>query len=133
VRTRVLVVAALAGAACLGAACSGGGGGSASGDGVGGLSANASTTRATCTLLERLPHAADALTKVPLNDPQRFEAAMNAAVADYTRTLDDIAPRVPAKLRREVEVLRSAVQQRKFADAQAARAPLDDWAADHCS
>jgi hypothetical protein len=111
------------------AACSGSGSG---GSAVAAVGTSTTDTRATCALIQHLQHTADGLAAAPLADPARANAALRAAVADYTRTLDEIAARVPSALRLKVEVLRAAVQQYKFADALAARAPLDSWAADHC-
>ncbi len=132
---RVVGGLSIAAAVLLGAACSGSSSGSTVGSGATGVSAtvSAAATRATCAQIRRLPLAAQPLVNVPLSDPVRFDAALRVAVAAYTHTLDAIASSGPASLRRPVEVLRSAVEQHKFADAQAARAPLDDWAAEHCT
>ncbi len=119
----------LAAVAVATAACSGS---STGGSAVAAVGTSRTDTRATCVLIQHLEHTADSLATTPLADPARANAALRAAVADYTRTLDEIADRVPTALRAKVEVLRAAVEQYKFADALAARAPLDGWAAEHC-
>jgi hypothetical protein len=126
---RALAGASLLALAAVGAGCTGS---STPRDGLGSAGTNATDTRAACALIQQLQHTADRVTAVPLSDPARSSAALRSAVADYVRTLDSIAVRVPTALRAKVELLRSAVQQYKFADAIDARVPLDDWAADHC-
>lgn len=85
-----------------------------------------------CQLMAQLPAAAQRIASVSPKNPGAFDGALRDAVGQYVATLDRIAQKVPSDLRRQIEVLRSAVQQYKFADAIDARAPLDDWAADHC-
>jgi len=86
-----------------------------------------------CGWITDLAHTGDDLARAPVADPTRFDAAFAHAVASYLATLDRIADHVSNPLQHQVELLRSAVAQHKFADAEDARAPLDDWAAQHCS
>jgi hypothetical protein len=88
--------------------------------------------KATCVLIGDLSRSGDALGRANISDPHTFDLVLAAAVRDYTAILDKIADRVPDDLRRRVLLLRSAVEQYKFADAITARAPLDDWASQHC-
>ena len=130
--TSVLVLGVLmALAVALGAGCSGSGGGGPLAAITGGDSG--ASTRQTCALIRQLSDAAKPVLAAPNNDPAKADAALEAGVRQYATTLDRIAARVPDALRHQIELLRSAVEQYKFKAAIDARAPLDDWAAEHCS
>lgn len=127
--TGLVWVAVLTLAAVLAAGCTSGGGGALAAIKGGG---DRASTRQTCALVSQLADAAKPVLAVPGNDPAQADAALKAGVRQYVATLDRIATRVPDALRRQVELLRSAVEQYKFKAAIDARAPLDDWVAANC-
>ena len=120
-RFAILFAALVAGLAS--AACSSGGG-----SGIGGAAAE----EAACPLIERLRSAGDLVAGADVADPAAFDSALDDAVADYLSTLDALADVVPEGLALDLETLRASVEQYRFDDAVAARAPLDAWAAETC-
>ncbi len=121
-RLALLSVALVVGLAPVG--CSAGGGG-----GIGGAAAE----EAACPLIERMRSAGDLVAEADVADPEAFEKALDDAVADYLSTLDALVDVVPEELANELGTLRASVEQYRFDDATAARAPLDEWAADTCA
>jgi len=105
-------------------ACSTGGG-----SGIGG---GVAAEDAACSLIERMQSAGDLVAVADVADPAAFDSALDDAVTDYLSTLDSLAEVVPDRLDGDMEVLRSSVEQYRFDDAVAARAPLDAWSADVC-
>lgn len=97
----------------------------------GGGSGGARANRA-CPLVDRLHDSADLVAEVDLADPDAFLGALDQAVTEYTATLDRLVEVAPADLRDDLTELRSAVEQYRFDDAVAARAPLDAYAERHC-
>jgi hypothetical protein len=110
---------------CVGiGACSAGGGSD---------SALASGPDKTCTLISQLAATADTVNRADIADPEKFNAALDDAVAKYVRTIDDLRRAVPSTLRESLDRLQAAVEQYDFDEALAARAPLDEYGATHCS
>ena len=85
-----------------------------------------------CGYIAQLADSATALQQVDVRDPTTFTKSLDDAVHEYVQTLDQIAPRVDANLKSTVRQVRSLVLAHRFADATAARVPLDTWTADHC-
>jgi hypothetical protein len=106
------------------AACSGGGDAAEAG-GAG--------DRAVCDLLERLDRTGERVANADAADPTAFEAALSDAVEEYLAVLDELHDAVPAELRDDVERLRVAVEQYRFADGVDARAELNAHGAESCA
>ena len=106
----------------VGTACGGGGG---SIPGLGG-------DHGFCTVSQRLPAAAEFVDAAAVDDPDAFDESFQMAVDDYVQTLQDLRERGPSSLRRDLDLLISAVQQYKFDDALTAAEPLRRYLADHC-
>lgn len=105
---------------------------SCSGGGDAGGLAGPPDDEASCALIARLAGSADDLLATGAADPEAFTAALDAAVADYTTTLDALADVVPDDLVDDVEELRGLVEQHRFQDAIEVRAALDDYARRTC-
>lgn len=103
-----------------------------SGCGGGGGGAAESADRV-CPLMQRLHASAEIVAAVDVADPDQFVPALDDAVAEYVMTLEGLAEVAPAELRDDLTTLRAAVEQLRFDDAIAARAPLDEYAGRHCS
>lgn len=86
-----------------------------------------------CPLMQRLHDSAEIVAAVDVGDPDQFLPALDDAVAEYVMTLEGLAEVAPAELRDDLTTLRAAVEQLRFDDALAARAPLDEYAGRHCS
>jgi hypothetical protein len=111
-------------AALLGAAqCASGG----SGGGTGGGGADAA-----CTVIARLADSVALVDGADVADPERFEKALDDAVADYVLKIEKLRELTPDELHDDLDRLQAAVEQYDFDEALAARAPLDDYAASEC-
>lgn len=106
----------------VGSGCSGG-----SGD-VSGLGGD----HGFCAVSARLPAAAEFVDVAAVEDPDAFDESFQMAVDDYVQTLQDLRERGPSDLRRDLDLLISAVQQYKFDDALSAAEPLRRYLADNC-
>lgn len=111
-------------AALLGAAqcASGGSGGGTGGGGV----------KAACVVIARLADSAGLVDDADVADPERFEKALDAAVADYVKKIEELRELTPDELHDDLDRLQAAVEQYDFDEALAARAPLDAYAASEC-
>jgi hypothetical protein len=116
-----LATAALVALALAASGCSGGG---PFGDGDG-----ADTT---CKLIERLGRSADRVERADIENPDDFQAALDDAVVEYGRIIDDLLDSAPETLHDDLRALRAAVEQYRFSDAVDARATLDEYAASEC-
>jgi hypothetical protein len=107
------------------AACGGGGGagGSTKGDGP----------AQTCAALDRLADTGAAVEHANVADPEAFADALSDAVHEYTGELDALRKVAPDELQDAIDEVDHAMSKHDFADAVAARAPLDAYAAAHCS
>jgi hypothetical protein len=90
------------------------------------------STASFCKAARKLPDAAADFESASVDDPAEFEASLRAAVDEYLAALDNVAAKAPAQVEQDVSVLRSAVDQYKFADAMEAKEPLDIYIAEHC-
>ncbi len=90
------------------------------------------STAAFCKAARKLPDAAADFQAASVDDPAEFEADLRAAVDEYLAALDSVAAKAPSQVEKDVSVLRSAVDQYKFADAMEAKEPLDVYIAEHC-
>jgi hypothetical protein len=111
--TVVLVAAA--------AACSSG-----SGDAATGNVGNA------CVLITRLDDTAATVARANVADPAAFKRTLDNAVKRYVDTIDALRPLVPLPVQGSLDRLAADVQQRRFDDAAADRAPLDAYATTAC-
>ncbi len=89
-------------------------------------------TAAFCRAVRKLPDAAADFDRDAVEDPAEFEASLRAAVDEYLVTLDSAAAKAPPDVEKDISILRSAVDQYKFADAIEAKEPLDVYVAEHC-
>jgi hypothetical protein len=103
-----------------------------SGDDDGSTGINGSA-QAVCTLVERLDGTGDDVAAADVKDPSRFNDALDDAVEQYTEVLDDLDEVAPPELRDDVERLRAAVEQYRFADGLEAHAALDAYASRACA
>jgi len=107
------------------ASCGGGGGGGASTSGDG--------PEQTCAALDRLAGTAEVVQQANVADPEAFADTLSDAVHAYTRQLDALRKVAPDQLQDAIDEVDHAMVKHDFADAVAARAPLDHYAAAHCS
>ena len=89
--------------------------------------------KAACEALDSLQHSTDALDGVDVADPAASSTALDRAVDAYAGALVRFALAGPASLRATVARVRAHVIARHFTQADAARAPIDAWAAGNCS
>jgi hypothetical protein len=101
--------------------------------GVGNAVAPHADHHTACTLLRQLDHDGTALRAANVSDPAEFSAAMRRAVRNYSATLEQLRPEVPANLQPSVDQLEAAVAQYRFTDGVAAHASLAAYAARTCS
>jgi hypothetical protein len=106
-------------------ACGGGGGGGGSSKGSG--------PEQTCAALDRLAGTAAAVEQANVADPEAFADALSHAVRAYTGELDALRKVAPDELQDAIDEVDHAMSKHHFSDAVAARAPLDEYAAAHCS
>ena len=99
------------------AACGGGGGGGGSSKGDG--------PEQTCAALDRLAGTAAAVEQANVADPEAFADALSHAVHAYTGELDALRKVAPDELQDPIDEVDHAMSKHHFADAVAARAPLD--------
>ena len=89
--------------------------------------------KAACAALGGLARSRAALDGVDVGDPEPALAALDKAVGAYSTALTTFERVGPASLRAAAEKVRAAVLARHFTEAAAARAPIDAWAAKHCT
>ena len=123
-RLPLLLAVCFLAAALLGA-CGGGGGGGGSSKGDG--------PEQTCAALDRLAGTAAAVEQANVADPEAFADALSHAVHTYTGELDALRKVAPDELQDAIDDVDHAMSKHHFTDAVAARAPLDHYAAAHCS
>lgn len=85
-----------------------------------------------CPLLEQLARTGQTVARTDVSDPAAFDQAMRDATTEYVRTARRLRDAVPGALRADVDRMIAAVEQRRFADANAARARVDNYAAAVC-
>jgi hypothetical protein len=119
----LLAVCFLAAASLVACGGGGGGGGSTKGDGP----------EQTCAALDRLAGTAVAVEQANVADPEAFADALSRSVHTYTAELDALRKVAPDELQDAIDDVDHAMSKHDFADAVAARAPLDAYAAAHCS
>ena len=115
------VVVAVAGVAVVLGACSGG-----SSRGL------PHTSTPACPLLAQLARTGQTVARADVADPEKFDATLNTAVADYVRIAHRLEVVVPLRLRSDVAKLETAAQQHRFTDAATLRAGIDDYARSKC-
>jgi hypothetical protein len=89
--------------------------------------------KAACASLAGLQRSSDALNGVDVADPQASLTALQKAIDAYDAALARFALVGPAGLRVPADAVRADVVARHFTQAAQARAPIDAWAATHCS
>jgi hypothetical protein len=89
--------------------------------------------KAACATLDDLRRSSDALNGVDVGDPEPALAALDKAVSAYSAALSTFERIGPSSLRASARKVRAAVVARHFTEAVAARAPIDAWAARHCT
>ena len=114
------VAAALVGAALVLSGCSGGGGSTVA-------------KSSACPLLAQLAQTGETVAKADVADPEKFDATLHSAVAEYVRTARRLRSALPLGLRADVERILAAAQEYRFADATAARAKIDAYAREKCA
>ena len=90
-------------------------------------------TKVVCSLVDQLDRTGATVEQADVKDPAAFDRALSNAVKGYVRVLDDLRDAVPGDLRDDVEHLRAAVEQYRFADGVEARAAIDAYAHRTCS
>ena len=88
--------------------------------------------KAACGAFADLGRAVDAVNGVDISDPAGSIAALRRAVNAYSAALLTFERAGPTALRARAGEVRAAVLARHFAEAAAARAAIDTWAAGHC-
>jgi hypothetical protein len=86
-----------------------------------------------CSLVDRLDRTGGTVEQADVKNPAAFDRALSNAVKGYVSVLDDLHDAVPADLRDDVEHLRAAVEQYRFADGVEARAAIDAYAHRTCT
>jgi hypothetical protein len=97
----------------------------------GGSSAPSGGSKA-CPLLARLARTGEAVARADVSDPAAFDRTIRDATAEYVRTARELRDAVPAGLRADVDRMIAAIEQRRFSDANAARARVDAYARAVC-
>jgi hypothetical protein len=85
-----------------------------------------------CPLLAQLAQTGQTVARADVADPEKFDATLKTAVADYVRIARRLEVVVPLRLRSDVAKLETAAQERRFTDATALRAGIDDYARSKC-
>src|SRR5262245_52337554 len=100
--------------------------------GCSGGSANAYGSSPACPLLAQLAHVGQTVARADVSDPAAFDSTLRDATTQYVRTARRLRAAVPARLRDDVDRLIAAAEQRRFAEADAARAGIDAFADGVC-
>ncbi len=98
-----------------------------------GGSSSVGGTKVLCSLVDDLDRTGAAVEQADVDDPAAFDRALANAVKRYVTILDDLGDAVPDDLRDDVEHLRAAVEQYRFADGVGARAAIDSYANRNCT
>jgi hypothetical protein len=101
--------------------------------GCSGGSATALGASKACPLLAQLARTGETVARADVSDPAVFDHTIRSATTEYVRTARKLRDAVPERLRADVERMIAAVQQRRFADADGARAHIDDYARAVCT
>jgi hypothetical protein len=104
------------------AACSGGSGAKKGGGNGSGA----------CPLIAKLDQTAARVGAADVSDPEAFERTLGSATDEYVETLHELKAHVPVPIQADLERVEAAVHQGRYADALAARASLDRYAATVC-
>ena len=86
-----------------------------------------------CPLLTRMADTATQVEQADLSDPEAFDEVLEAAVIEYTATLDDLRDSLPDDLDDTLDRLEAAMEQYDFDEALRVRAPLDAYAEAECT
>jgi hypothetical protein len=108
----------------LAAGCNGGGGEADGG---------AAPDRTVCDLLGRLDRTGEPVAEADAQDPTAFDDTLSDAVEEYIEILGELHDAVPSDLRDDVERLRVAVEQYRFADGVEPRAALARYGTESCA
>jgi len=100
--------------------------------GCSGGSAGAFHGSKACPLLARLADTGETVARADVSDPDAFDHIVRDATAEYVRTGRELRDAVPSALRADVDRMIAAVQQRRYADGNAARARVDAYARAVC-
>lgn len=100
--------------------------------GCSGGSADAFGASKACPLLAQLAETGQTVARADVSDPAAFDHTIRDATAEYVRTARRLRDAVPGARRADVDRMIAAVQQRRFADANAARARIDVYARGVC-
>jgi len=85
-----------------------------------------------CPLLADLAQTGQTVAHADVSDPAAFDQTIRDATTEYVRSARKLRDAVPKGLRGDVERMIAAVQQRRFADADGARARIDAYARGVC-
>ena len=102
------------------------------GPALAGCSGGASGPVAVCPLLAELGQTGQTVARADVSDPDTFDRTLREAIAQYVRTARKLRDAVPAARRGDVDRMIAAAQQRRFADADDARARIDGYARSVC-
>ena len=97
-----------------------------------GGSAGAFGASKACPLLADLARTGQSVAGADVSDPAQFDHTIRDATTEYVRTARKLRDAVPAGLRPDVERMIAAVERRRFADANGARARIDAYARGVC-
>ena len=86
-----------------------------------------------CPLIATLDSTAAAVAHANVADPQAFKHTLDAAVAKYVTTVQELRQVVPDNVKPDLDRLEAAVHQYRFEDAASMRASLDAYASAHCT
>jgi len=100
--------------------------------GCAGGSADAVGASKACPLLADLAQTGQTVARADVSDPAAFDHTIRAATTEYVRSARKLRDAVPKGLRGDVERMIAAVQRRRFADADGARARIDAYARGVC-
>ncbi len=94
---------------------------------------NATAKDSPCPLIATLDNTAAAVAHANVADPQAFKHTLDAAVAKYVTTVQQLREVVPDNVKPDLDRLEAAVHQYRFEDAVSMRASLDAYASAHCT
>jgi hypothetical protein len=100
--------------------------------GCSGGSADALRGSKACPLLARLADTGQTVARADVSDPAAFDRTVRDATAEYVRTARQLRDAVPSALHADVDRLIAAVERRRYADGNAARARIDAYARAVC-
>ena len=100
--------------------------------GCSGGSADAFHGSKACPLLSQLADTGETVARADVSDPVAFDHTVRDATVEYVRTGRELRDVVPSALRADVDRMIAAVQQRRYADGNAARAHVDAYARAVC-